>query len=280
MRLPLFRLSLLLSTLVLAGCSGVYYRTINAGVDDERISWATYAPDRNLALDVHRPAAGTAAAPVVVFLHGGSWRHGDREGYRFVGQRLAEAGALVLVADYRKAPDHAFPDFMHDAAAAVAWARDNAARLGGDPDRLYLMGHSAGAHIAALLATDGQYLEAVGLRPKDLVGVIAVAGPYDFLPLTDPELKEVFGPEARWPDSQPVNFVDGDEPPFLLLHGDRDRIVWPRNSERLAARLAAAGSDARYVPVEGVGHIRILLGLRREDPTPAMVETLGFLGLD
>jgi len=280
MRLSFLPLSLLLSCLLLAGCSGVYYRTINAGVDDGRITSATYAPDRGLALDVHRPAPGLAGAPVVVFLHGGSWRHGDRLGYRFVGQRLAAAGALVLVPDYRKAPGHAFPDFMHDAAAAVAWARDNASRLGGDPDRLFLMGHSAGAHIVALLATDGRYLAQAGLRPADLAGVVALAGPYDFLPLTDPELREVFGPEARWPESQPVNFVGGDEPPFLLMHGDRDRIVWPRNSERLAARLAAAGSEARYVPIEGVGHIRILLGLRREDPSRAMEETLGFLGLD
>lgn len=269
----------LVACLSLAGCSGVYYRAINAGVDDDRVASESYDPSRQLSLDVHRPAPGAALPPVVVFLHGGSWRHGDREGYRFVGQRLARAGALVLVPDYRKAPGHAFPDFMYDTARAVAWARDNAARLGGDPARVFVMGHSAGAHMVALLATDPRYLAAVGMKPRDLAGVVALAGPYDFLPLTDPELWEVFGKEADWPLSQPVNFASGDEPPFLLLHGRKDRIVWALNSERLQAKLQAAGSSARYVPIAGTGHIGILLSLRREEPSPALAETLRFLGL-
>jgi acetyl esterase/lipase len=269
----------LLACATLGGCSGVYYRAINLGVDDARITSATYDPEHRLALDVHQPAASATRPPVVVFLHGGSWRDGDREGYRFVGQRLAQAGALVLVPDYRKAPGNAFPDFMYDTARAVAWARDNAGRLGGDPDRVFVMGHSAGAHIVALLATDARYLASVGMVPRDLAGVVAVSGPYDFLPLTDPKLWEVFGEQADWPRSQPVNFTDGDEPPFLLLHGTDDRIVWALNSERLQAKLQAAGSSARYVPVVGAGHIGILLSLRSQDPSPALAETLRFLGL-
>lgn len=269
----------LLACLGLAACSGAYYRAINLGVEDGRIASETYDAARQLALDIHRPAARTGRPPIVVFLHGGSWRHGDREGYRFVGQRLAQAGALVLVPDYRKAPAHAFPDFMHDTARAVAWAKANGERLGGDPSRVFVMGHSAGAHIVALLATDARYLRSVGLKPRDLAGVVALAGPYDFLPLTDPELHEVFGEEKQWPLSQPVNFADGDEPPFLLLHGRKDRIVWAINSERLKARLDAGGSPARYVPIDGTGHIGILLSLRGKDPSPALAETLRFLGL-
>jgi acetyl esterase/lipase len=269
----------LLACLTLGGCSGVYYRAINAGVDDGVVTSETYDPAHQLALDVHRPAPSATRPPVVVFLHGGSWRDGDREGYRFVGQRLAQAGALVLVPDYRKAPGNAFPDFMYDTARAVAWARDNAGRLGGDPSKVFVMGHSAGAHIVALLATDARYLASVGMAPRDLAGVVALAGPYDFLPLTDPELREVFGEEADWPLSQPVNFADGDEPPFLLLHGSDDRIVWALNSERLQAKLEAAGSSARYVPIAGTGHIGILLGLRREEASPALAETLRFLDL-
>ena len=271
----------LLTCLTLGGCSGAYYRAINLGVDDDRVASETYDADRGLSLDVHRPAAsaGSAKPPVVVFVHGGSWRDGSRQGYRFVGQRLAKAGALVLVPDYRKAPEHAFPDFMYDTARAVAWARANAERLGGDPARVFVMGHSAGAHIVALLATDARYLASVGMAPRDLAGVVALAGPYDFLPLTDPKLREVFGKQADWSLSQPVNFVDGDEPPFLLLHGRDDRIVWARNSERLQAKLQSAGSSARYVPVDGKGHIGLLLSLRSEQPSPALAETLRFLGL-
>lgn len=272
-------LSCLLACLVLAGCSGAYYRAINAGVDDDRIGTEAYDAPRGLSLDIHRPAPAAARPPVVVFLHGGSWRHGSREGYRFVGQRLAQAGALALVPDYRKAPGHAFPDFMYDTARAVAWAKANAGRLGGDPSKVFVMGHSAGAHIVALLATDPRYLASVGLTPRDLAGVVALAGPYDFLPLTDPELHEVFGEEKDWPASQPVNFADGDEPPFLLLHGSDDRIVWALNSERLKSRLDAGGSPARYVPIDGTGHIGILLSLRRKEASPALAETLRFLGL-
>ncbi|WP_290778199.1 alpha/beta hydrolase [Arenimonas sp.] len=271
----------LLTCLILGGCSGAYYRAINLGVDDDRIASETYDTARGLALDVHRPIAspGAVAPPVVVFVHGGSWRDGDREGYRFVGQRLAREGALVLVPDYRKAPEHAFPDFMYDTARAVAWARANAQRLGGDPARVFVMGHSAGAHIVALLATDPRYLASVDMVPRDLAGVVALAGPYDFLPLTDPDLWEVFGEKVDWPLSQPVNFADGDEPPFLLIHGRKDRIVWAINSERLQAKLQAAGSSSRYVPVDGEGHIGLLLSLRRKDPSPALTETTQFLGL-
>lgn len=279
MRPRLLSSLLLASVLVVAGCARVYYGAINAGVDDDRILTQLYDAERGLSLDVHPPVGGAGAAPVVVFLHGGSWRSGDRQGYRFVGERLAREGALVLVPDYRKAPDHAFPAFMHDTARAVAWARANAARLGGDPERIHLMGHSAGAHIVALLAADGRYLAAQGLAPTDLAGVIALAGPFDFLPITDPELRDVFGSKEAWPRSQPVNFVDGDEPPFLLLHGSDDGTVWPRNSVRLEAKLAAAGVPVRYVPIEGEGHIGIVLGLRREQPSPALAESLRFLGL-
>lgn len=272
-------LTLLLACSLLVGCSGLYYGVVNVGVDEDRITSETYDPGRQLALDIHPPRTAMARPPVVVFFYGGSWRNGERQGYRFVGERLAQSGALVLVPDYRKAPDHAFPDFMHDAARAVAWARANAERLGGDRDRIFLMGHSAGAHIAALLATDGRYLASEGLAPGDLAGVVTLAGPFDFLPLTDPELRQVFGPEDTWPLSQPVNFADGDEPPFLLLHGLEDGIVWPMNSERLQAKLSAAGTGARYVPIPDTGHLGILLGLLQDEPSPALAETLRFLDL-
>lgn len=271
--------TILLACGLLAGCSGLYYGAVNAGVADERISSETYDPSRRLSLDIHPPVAPRAKPPVVVFFHGGSWRNGSRHGYRFVGERLAQAGALVVVPDYRKAPEHAFPAFMHDAARAVAWSRANAERLGGDPGRVYVMGHSAGAHIAALLATDGRYLADAGMVPRDLAGVVTLAGPFDFLPLTDPALREVFGPEPDWPRSQPVNFADGDEPPFLLLHGLDDDTVWPVNSERLAAKLTAAGSSVRYVPIPDTGHLGIMLGWLRDEPSPALAESLRFLDL-
>lgn len=276
---PPMRLSmLLLALLVLTGCGRTASWAVNVGVDDGRIETRTYDAQRRLALDVHRPSA--TRAPVVVYLHGGSWRTGRRTDARFIGQRLADAGALVLVPDYRKAPSHAFPDFMHDAARAVAWARANAASLGGDPERIFVMGHSAGAHIAALLATDARFLAAEGIAPGDLAGVIGWSGAYDFLPITDIDLVDVFGTGELWPVSQPVNHVDGDEPPFLLVHGTDDEVTLPRNSSRLRDKLAAAGVRVRYVPLEGRGHLAPLLDLKRPGGGEALAETLRFLGLD
>jgi acetyl esterase/lipase len=139
------------------------------------------------------------------------------------------------------------------------------------------MGHSAGGHIAALLATDGRYLHAVGMAPRELDGVIGLAGPYDFLPFTDPKVQKVFGPEKEWPLSQPVNFVDGDEPPFLLLHGGADDLVWPRNSEHLAARLVARHEQVTLEILPGVGHIGLVSGFAYPRFSPALERSLDWI---
>ncbi len=270
-----------LAALLTAGCQASYFTAINAVVRDKDVHSVEFDPAHGLALDVFRPASGTRSpAPVVVFLYGGSWRSGERDYYRFVGSALAKRGVLVIVPDYRKAPAAPFPAFMQDAARAVAWARDNAAANGGDPTRITLMGHSAGAHIAALLGTDAQYLKAVGMVPRDLRGVIGLAGPYDFLPITDPDIKEVFGAEPGWPRSQPVNFVDGDEPPFLLIHGDADNTVWPRNSENLAAKLRGRKESVTLKIVPGVGHVGLVNGFLSPRFSPVLADSLQFIGID
>lgn len=218
-----------------------------------------YADGAGHGLDIYAPTAAavaaSASAPVVVFFYGGNWESGSKEMYRFVGATLAARGVLTVIPDYRLYPQVRFPTFIDDAAAAVAWTRDNAARFGGDPHRLFLMGHSAGAQIAALLALDASYLQAVGLTPqRDLCGVIGLAGPYDFLPLRSATLKAIFGPETEWPRSQPINFVSTQAPPTLLLAGQDDTTVEPGNTLRLAARLRASGASVEDELYPGVGH--------------------------
>jgi acetyl esterase/lipase len=259
----------------LSGCQRAYFAAINAGHAPATAS-AAYGPDPAQRVDIYRPAT-TQDAPVVLFFYGGSWQGGRRADYAFVGAALAERGMLAVVADYRRFPQVRFPDFVADGALALRWTRDHAADFGADPQRLFVAGHSAGAHIAALLATDAQYLQRVGLAPRDLRGAIGIAGPYDFLPITDPDLKPIFGREADWPRSQPVNFVDGDEPPFLLLHGEDDKLVWPRNSERLAARLRGAGIAVDYRPYPDLGHVRILGGLRSAAFAPTLSDVEAFV---
>ncbi len=243
-----------IGALLSSGCERALFSVANRGTLPPTDT-VVYAMETGLALDVYRPEAtraSTGAAPVVVFFYGGSWERGNRMQYRFVGSRLAENGVVAVVADYRTFPRAGFPDFMHDAAQAVAWARANAARYGGDPERVFIAGHSAGAQIAALLGTDGRYLAREGLRPDALAGVIGLSGPYDFA-ITG-RYRAVFGPPGQWPDAQAINFVDGDEPPFLLVHGDGDRVVEARDSVDLDARLRAQGVASTLLLVPGAGH--------------------------
>lgn len=260
---------------VLCGCQQAYFRALNLGVDDGRT--VQFDSDHQLSLDIYRPAGAGSGAPVVVFFYGGSWQSGERAYYRFVGQALAKRGVMVVIPDYRKAPDHPFPEFMRDGAKAIAWARANAAASGGDPSRLFLIGHSAGAQIAALLATDARYLGVHGMRPRDLAGVIGLAGPYDFLPLTDPAVMQALGPSSGWKDTQPINFVNGDEPAFLLLQGVADKRVDPGNAPRFAARLRENGVPVSVTMVPGVGHVGMINGFYSSRWSPALEDSVRWI---
>ena len=215
-----------------------------------------YGPHARQALDLYRPADARARLPVLVWFHGGAWQSGQRTDCRFVAAPLARRGMLVAVPDYRLFPEVRFPDFLRDAAAAVAHVRRIAAAHGGDPDRIVLAGHSAGAYIAAMLALDARWL---GAR-QGIAGAVGLGGPYDFLPIRRPDISAIFAPARDPRETQPAHFANGDSPPLLLLHGTRDGTCWPRNSLALAARVRAAGGEARVVLYRGTGHIGIVLG--------------------
>jgi acetyl esterase/lipase len=158
-----------------------------------------YGPDPQQQLDVYVPTTAAGPRPVVVFWHGGSWRQGDKADYRFVGAALAESGYVAVVANYRHYPQVKMPGYMSDAAQAARWAAAHAAEFGGAPERLYLMGHSAGAHLAALVTLDARYFTAAGGPAPRIAGVIGLSGPYDFLPLSNPDDQEMFGPPPIYP---------------------------------------------------------------------------------
>lgn len=265
---------------VLAGCSPL--GLVNAVVSSDGYHLEAdlaYGPLPRQTLDVYRPREAASGAPVVVFFHGGSWQGGDKGDYRFVGQVLTSQGVAVVVPEYRVYPRVRFPAFVEDGAAAVRWVQRNAARFGGDADRIYLMGHSAGAHIAALLALDGSYLEAAGADRRQIRGVIALAGPYDFLPFRDVTIRELFGPPEGWPATQPINFVDGTQPPMLLLHGKNDRVVLPENTTRLAQRIRCRGGSVREILYPGIGHALILGAVAQplQRLAPVLRDTIDFI---
>jgi acetyl esterase/lipase len=216
-----------------------------------------YAERSRHRLDVCRPR-GAAAAPVIIFFYGGAWQGGYKELYRYVAKALARRGYVAVVPDYRIYPEICYPDFLDDGAQVVCWVKDNIARFGGDPDKLFLKGHSAGAHIAAMLSIDARWLGKVGLDPRrDIAGLIGIAGPYDLMPLRDEKLKVIFGGVNR-PETQPIFHVAPGAPPALLMTGGRDRLVEPGNSVRLAARLVAAGNAATVLTYRRIGHFIII----------------------
>jgi acetyl esterase/lipase len=227
-----------------------------------------YAAGPRHSLDVYAPRAGDTSAPVIVFFYGGGWQEGSKDWYRFVGGALAKRGMVAVIPDYRLYPEVRFPAFMDDAAQAVAWVRTNAVQFGGDPRRLFLMGHSAGGQIAALLALDPEYLRLVHLSPHDLCGVIGLAGAYDYVPSKLGEFAAIFGGAAEALSSRPINFVTPDAPPMLLLSGLADSVIEPGNTLRLAARLQAAG-----VPVA----VKLYAGITHGALMAAMSDQLAFL---
>jgi acetyl esterase/lipase len=216
-----------------------------------------YGPLPLQSVDITTPQTVAPAAPVVVFFHGGGWSSGRAADYGFVGAALAAAGLIVVVADYRLYPAVRFPDFVADAAHAVALAASRFADR-----RIVLAGHSAGAHIAALLALDPRYLAAAGVPRHRIAGTVGISGPYDFLPLTRQHYQRIF-PEAILADSQPIRFVDGSAAPMLLVTGDRDRGVLPGNTLRLAAAIRAGGGRVATVVYPGVGHLATVLAFAR-----------------
>ena len=276
-----FRYICLLATLLLGGCTAAFFGTVGAisGHTAHIDAGIVFDSERGLKLDVYRPA-DTHPVPVVVFFYGGAWQSGERAWYRYAGEALARHGIVAVIPDYRKSPQVAFPAFVDDAARAVAWAHAHVADFGGDPTQLFVMGHSAGAHIGALLATDARYLQRVGMKPRDLSGFIGLAGPYDFAPFRDDYLLEIFGTDpAAQSAAMPANYVDGDEPPMLLLQGLADTTVWPRNTRSLAQKLAEHGETVETKFYPGIGHTRIALSLAAPFSgwTSALDDTLDFI---
>lgn len=270
--LPLRGLIAAMAALLVAGCQSVAFGIANRGVPAADAS-VVYDAQRGLSLDIYKPSvAASTPAPVVVFFYGGGWKTGKREQYRFVGQRLSQQGVLAIVADYRTFPRSTFPGFVEDGARAVAWSRRHAAEYGGDPRRLFVAGHSAGAQIAALLGADARYLAAQGMEPQDLSGVIGLSGPYDFV--IEGGYEQVFGPKARWREAQAVNFVDGDEPPFLLIHGTGDKVVESKDSQQLADELRRTGGKAELVWLPEAGHIAPLSALYDPKRDPKVLEAI------
>lgn len=243
--------------LALTHIGGIAYAFINA---PSYIGWYKRHPDLHFGeaprqrLDVYVPEASKKELrPVVVFWYGGMWLRGSKEQYRFVGAALANSGYVAILPDYRLYPNARFPAFIEDGALAVKWAREHAREFSGDPDAIFLMGHSAGAHIAALLALDGRYLQKVGGDANWLRGWIGLSGPYA-LEMRVPILEQMFRSPYVRTDWRVVDLVRGPAPPALILHGTNDYLVYPREAIDLDKLLRAAGVSSECHIYDGASH--------------------------
>lgn len=246
---------------MLVGCSplGLVNRLSPSG-HYNLASGVAFGDQARQTLDIYTPQNRTDAAPVIVFFYGGGWRDGEKGDYEFVASALTEAGYVVVIPDYRLFPRVVFPAFVEDAAQAVSWTLRNAGDYGADTDTLFVMGHSAGAHIAALLSTDERYLDAHNIALSQLSGFAGLSGPYDFLPIDSGYLLNVFPEDVR-DASQPVNFVTAKSPPTLLIHGADDDVVKLENSARLARALSAHDVAVTLRVYDGAGHAIVAAAL-------------------
>jgi acetyl esterase/lipase len=279
-----FRVKLLftaLMTTLATACSGInIYNTItpkDGGVSKVAKS-IPFGSDARQKLDIYMPK-GKLKAPIIVFVYGGSWATGRRQDYDFVATSLAAKGYMTVVPDYRLVPNVHFPVFIEDGALSVAWVQANAKKYGGNPDQIILVGHSAGAYNVMMLALDTKYLKNAGANLTSIKGVVGLSGPYDFYPWDTPVSVAAFGQAPEPQITQPITFARGDAPPLLLLTGDADKTVKPRNTTALAAKVQNLGGavTAKYYP--GMDHAGIVLNISRpfRHRAPVLVDMTDFI---
>jgi acetyl esterase/lipase len=247
---------------LLAACSPAVL--LNSLVPTEDLSATrniAYGTLNRQQLDVYVPVStqGTAAKrPVIVFFYGGSWDSGSKDAYLFVAEALTSKGFITVIPDYRIYPEVIYPEFLNDGAKAFQWTRDNIEKYGGDVNNIFVAGHSAGAHIAAMLAFDPTWLSAQKLNTSSIRGFVGLAGPYDFLPLTSARLREIFPSADIQASSQPIRYARGNGPSALLLAGDADTIVGIKNTRNFSARIRESKGRIQEKYYAGMGHVKIV----------------------
>lgn len=254
-----------LATFTAAACSPV--KVLNSLIPTNGHSVKNDIPYGTLArqqLDIYIPKhQPNGQLPVVLFFYGGSWESGEKEDYLFAAEAFASRGYLTVVPNYRVYPEVKFPAVMQDPAYAAKWVKTHIAEYGGDPNHIFMVGHSAGAHLLTMLALNTDYLNQVALKPSDFAGYVGLAGPYDFLPLKSNRLKEIFGPEETQWKSQPIRFVDGKNPAMLLLVGLKDSVVWPRNTFNLASEIRQHQGPVEVIELTDYGHVDMVAKLAK-----------------
>jgi acetyl esterase/lipase len=231
-------------------------------------------------LDVWRPSGGAKTGlPVLIFWYGGGWVHGSRSAYAFAARAYAKADYVVVMPDYRKVPDVRFPAFLQDGAEAVKWTRDHIEAAGGDPNRIAVAGHSAGAYTVAMLTLDPRWLRAEGVDPRIIKAAVGLCGPYDFYPFTARRAIDAMQGAADPVMTQPIHFARRDAPPMLLVSAGDDTQVKAHNADNLTAKLTALGAPVRHVDYPGLSHEDVAMALSKpfRSKAPVLADSVAFL---
>ena len=269
-RLPLRRLALLGAgaaalTLVLSSCSGEKVQNaVNTTNSTRGLKVAlnqSYGPDTRNKLDVYAPQ-NAQGAPTILFIHGGSWQGGDKSGHAFVGESLARAGYVVGVMNYRLAPQNRYPSYVQDGAAALKWLRDHAEQFGGNPNNLFVSGHSAGGFNAVELVDNTRWLAEVNVPVSSIRGVIGIAGPYSY-DFRAYQTRVAFPENGNPDDIMPDRHVRPDAPPHLLLVAANDSVVAPQNALNMEAALQKARIPVQRVVLPRLNHVTIIGAVAR-----------------
>ena len=260
-----YRTLFLIILLHLAGCAHLGLGVINlkerSVANHKKIENLPYADKHWQKLDVYTPVSNqTNLKPVIVFFYGGSWDSGKKEQYLFAASAFTQLGYVVVIPDYVKFPQGKFPQFIHDGAASIAWVKKHISEHGGNPDQVFIVGHSAGAHLGALLVTDAEYLSKHDLKPTDVSAFAGLAGPYNFTPKA-PKIVRIFEPEENYPKMKIMNHIDGDEPPMLFAHGLKDSTVSVRNQQANIKVIQQIGGNYKEIVYPEASHVSILLRL-------------------
>ena len=253
---------------------------VGGGRGVERVAEGVPFGTEGQRLDVWRPAGPSAKPrPVLVFFYGGGWVHGDRGAYAFAARAFAREGFVVVVPDYRKVPGVRFPAFVQDSAQALRWVRDHVAAYGGDPRRVAVGGHSAGAYIAVMLALDQRWLRAEGVDPGLIRAGVGMCGPYDFFPFRKKRAIDAMWGVREPTMTQPIRFARAAAPPLLLLSAGEDVQVGAHNAVNLTARLQALGAPVAHRDYPGLSHENVVMALSRpfRGKAPVLADSVAFL---
>jgi len=265
----------------LVSCTSLGVLNAVAPKDDntlEVVTGISYGSHRRQQLDIYLPKDVDELAPVTMFLYGGSWINGKRQDYAFVGHAFNTKGYITVLPDYRLVPEIRYPEFLIDNANALRWVYGRIEQYGGDQNRIFVVGHSAGAYNGVMLGLADALFSAHDLDLPVISGFAGLAGPYDFLPLAFDSTKDAFGEVFDLPSTQPVNLVSSSAPPMILITGTDDKLVLPKHSFSLHDSATSKGAESTLVTYQDVGHIALLLSLSKSfrSNTTALEDVVNF----